>query len=543
MKKQFLALLLAGMLGLCGCSAVETPQEEQSAVEQTEESEIEKETETKPEPPDYSHFDIGGTMPVLSIETISQAEDVLNFVTQPVNDYVARSIRSWTPGYKMPPAPYYESCTITLTDAENAVLLDAADALVKVRGNWTTSYDKKPLRIKFTEPQNLLGMNDGADAKNWVLLASYKDVSLLRDKTALEIAGELLEPDGLYASDAEFVEVEINGQYWGVYLLAEYQQINADRVNITEAEKDYQGTDIGYFLEFDGYYANEEELYGFMIDYADNAPLTPYDGEGGDGRTVTVRSEHPRDGKQDVGYTIKSDVYSQAQHDFIAAYVDAVYDILYAAAYEDAAYVFNAETLSIGKAEDLTPQEAVERVINAESLADMYILSELTCDADIYWSSFFLSADFGADGDGRLTFHAPWDFDSAMGNKNRCADAQGYYAANILKDVNDVYETINPWLAVLMYEDWFQELIRTAWTDAYDSGVFDRAIAMIGTDTEQYADAFTRNYERWDNIRNNSAKSEMCRRAASCKTHEEAAAWLSEWLTMRVEFLNDCWHE
>ncbi len=543
MKKQFFALLLAGMLGLCGCSATETPQEEQSAVEQTEESKIEKETETKPELPDYSHFDIGGTMPVLSIETISQAEDVLNFVTQPVNDYVARSISSWMPGYKMPPAPYYESCTITLTDAEDAVLLDAVDAQVKVRGNWTTSYDKKPLRIKFTEPQNLLGMNDGADAKNWVLLASYKDISLLRDKTALEIAGELLEPDGLYASDAEFVEVEINGQYWGVYLLAEYQQINADRVNITEAEKDYQGTDIGYFLEFDGYYTNEEELNAFMIDYADNAPLTPFDGEGGDGRTVTVRSEHPRDDKQDVGYSIKSDIYSQAQHDFIAAYVDAVYDILYAAAYEDAAYVFNAETLSIEKADDLTPQEAAERVINAESLADMYIISELTCDADIYWSSFFLSADFGAEGDGRLTFHAPWDFDSAMGNKNRCADAQGYYAANILKDVNDMYETINPWLAVLMYEEWFQELIRSAWTDAYDSGVFDRAIAMIGSDTEQYADAFARNYERWDNIRNNAAKDELCRKAAQCKTQEEAAAWLSEWLTMRVEFLNDCWHK
>lgn len=542
MKKQFFALLLAGMLGLCGCSAWEPSPDSQPASEQTAETEKETVPETKPETPDYSHFDIGGTMPVLSIETANQSADVMDFVTKPVNDYVARSIRSWTPGYIMPPAPYYEACTVTLTDTDDAVLLDAAEAQVKVRGNWTTSYDKKPLRIKFTEPQNLLGMNDGADAKNWVLLASYKDVSLLRDKTALEIARELLAPDGLYASDAEFVEVEINGQYWGVYLLAEYQQINADRVNITEAEKDYQGTDIGYFLEFDGYYTNEDDLHGFMIDYADNAPLTPYDGEGGDGRTVTVRSAHPRDGIKDVGYTIKSDVYSQAQHDFIAAYVDAVYDILYAAAYEDAAYVFDADTLSIGKADDLTPQEAVERVINAESLADMYILSELTCDADIYWSSFFLSADFGAEGDGRLTFHAPWDFDSAMGNKNRCADAQGYYAANILYDVNDMYETINPWLAVLMYEDWFQELIRSAWTDAYESGVFDRALEMIEADTAQYADAFTRNYERWDNIRNNAAKNEMCRKAAQCSTHEEAAAWLSEWLTMRVEFLNGCWH-
>ncbi len=536
MKKTLYALLLAGVLGLCGCS--ETQPDSQPVTEPTTESV----TEAKPETPDYSHFEVGGTMPVLSVRTVKEGDDALDFVTKPVNEYVAQSIRSWTPGYKMPPAPYYESCTVTVTGADGTVQLDAAEAQIKVRGNWTTTYDKKPLRIKFTQPQNLLGMNDGADMKNWVLLASYKDVSMLRDKTAMQIAAELLEEDGLYASDAEFVEVEINGQYWGVYLLAEHQQINADRVNITEAAKDYQGTDIGYFLEFDGYYTNEPEMQGFSIDYADNAPLTPFDGEGGSGRTVTVLSEHPRDERSNVGYTIKSDIYAQAQHDFIAAYVDAVYDILYAAAYEGRACVFDREALSVTEAPDLTPQEAVELVVDARSLADAYILNELACDADIYWSSFFMSADFGAEGDGRLTFHAPWDFDSAMGNKDRCADAQGYYAANIVPDVNDVYESVNPWLAVLMYEDWFQGYIREAWTEAYDAGVFDRALEMIRTDTAQYADAFARNYERWDNIRNNSAKNEMCRRAAKCRTHEEAAAWLTEWLTERIAFMNECWY-
>ena len=534
MKQKLYALLLAGVFGLFGCAKAAPAMPDSQPV-------TEKVTETQPKLPDHSNFDIGGTMPVLSIETVNTAENALDFVTKPVNAFVAASIASWTPDYEMPPAPYYETCSVTVTGTDNAVQLDAAEAQVKVRGNWTTNYDKKPLRLKFTEPQNLLGMNDGADAKNWVLLACYKDGSMLRDKTALTIAHELLAPDGLYASDAEFVEVQINGQYWGVYLLAEYQQINADRVNITEAPKDYQGTDIGYFLEFDGYYVNETEMQSFLIDYADNAPLIPFDGEDGGGRTVTVSSRMVQNMGKEVGYTIKSDIYSQAQHDFIAAYVDAVYDILYAAAYEDAAYAFNAETCSIEAAQGMTPQEAVEAVVNVESLADAYILNELACDADIYWSSFFMSADFGADGDGRLTFHAPWDFDSAMGNKDRCADAQGFYAANAVYDVNDMYETINPWLAVLMYEDWFQTYIRSAWTDAYDSGVFDRALAEIQADTAQYADAFTRNYERWDNLKNNAAADELSPRSAKCRTHEEAADWLHEWLTLRVEFLNAHW--
>ena len=188
--------------------------------------------------------------------------------------------------------------------------------------------------------------------------------------------------------------------------------------------------------------------------------------------------------------------------------------------------------------------------MDVDSLADMYIISELTCDADIYWSSFFMSADFGENGDGKLRFEAPWDFDSAMGNKDRCIDGTGFYAANIVPDVNGgvsgggEYDTINPWLAVLMYEDWFTDIIREKWTDAYDSGVFSEAVDMIREDTENYSAAFERNYERWDNLRDKSAfGSELSKAAANCKTHDEAADQLADWLDKRVTFLNDYWHK
>ena len=105
---------------------------------------------------------------------------------------------------------------------------------------------------------------------------------------------------------------------------------------------------------------------------------------------------------------------------------------MYEAAYFNKALVFNDTYTAISETNDITPQQAVEKVVNVDSLADMYIISELTCDADIYWSSFFMDADFSAGGDVRLTFEAPWDFDSSMGNKDRCADGTGFYAANIV---------------------------------------------------------------------------------------------------------------
>lgn len=539
MKKAYRCILpLMTSLLLCGCTAqgntASSSGENENSVSETEKTEAVTEAPT---------YDIGTDIAVISIETKNQAEGVIDFVTKPVAEHVSKSIASWTPNYKMPPAPYYEECRVTVKDKENNVTLDRVDAMVKVRGNWTTTYDKKPLRIKFVERQNILGLNEGAQTKNWVLLAQYKDGSMLRDKAALEIARELYAEDGLYASDAEFVEVEINGEYWGVYLLAEMQQINADRVSITEAPKDYTGTDIGYFMEFDGYYTNESELQSFHVDYADNAPLTPFDGKGGNEKTITCLSEGRKDEKSDVGITIKSDIYSQEQHDFIESYVNNVYRIMYSAAYEDKAYTFNEDYSGIAESNDLTPQEAVEQVVNVESLADAYILNEIACDADIYWSSFFMDVDFGEGGDKKLTFEAPWDFDSAFGNKSRCTDGTGFYAANIVPDVNDVYETVNPWLAVLMYEEWFTDIIRENWTQAYDSGVFERVIDMINEDTTQYADAFTRNYSKWNNLVNNSAfRGELSRYTARCKTHAEASQYLCEWLGSRIEFLNEYWH-
>ncbi len=488
-------------------------------------------------------------MATVYINTVSTDSDAINFVTKPVSGHVSSQIASWTPHYVMPPEPYYEPCTVTLNDSEGNVLLDSLTANVKVRGNWTTNYEKKPLRIKFDEPQNMLGLNDGADMKNWLLLAEYKDRSMLRNKTIFSIANELYAEDGYYCTDAEFVEVYINDQYWGVYLLAEQQQINKDRVDITEAEEGYEGTDIGYFLEFDGYFYTEDELQRFHVDYNDNAPLTPYDGNGGGGRTSTCLPENQRDPCKDVGFTIKSDIYSEAQRDFIANFVNCVYKIMYEAAYNDVAYVFNSDYSAIEISEDITPQQAVEAVVDTKSLALAYIINELGCDADIYWSSFFMSVDFGPDGNKKLTFEAPWDFDSGVGNKARCETGRGFYASNIVPDVNGgpyhggEYETVNPWLVVLAYEDWYQQIIKECWTEAYDNGVFDRALEMIENDKIAYADEFTRNYGRWSNMqRGNEIESELCFKAKACLTHEAAANYLKEWLTTRIGFMNEHWH-
>lgn len=482
---------------------------------------------------------VGDSIPVIAITTKDQSDGVMKFVTEPVAEHVSKSRASWDWGYKVPAVPYYEACSVSVKDEDGSVLIDNADADVKVRGNWTTMYDKKPLRIKFAEKQSMLGLNDNAELKNWVLLGEYKDYSMLRNQVAFDLGEALLGEDGYYCSDYKLVEVVINGQYWGVYVLAEQQQVNKNRVAVTKPEENYQDTDIGYFMEFDGYYVNEDKLHGFYVTYNNNAPLTPYDGKGGSGKTI----ECLRGGTEDVGITIKSDIYSQEQHDFIASYVNNVYKIMYYAAYDEKAYVFNDDYTEIEETSSLTPREAVEEVVDVQSLVDTYIINEIACDADIYWSSFFMDVDFGEGGSKKLVFEAPWDFDSAFGNKNRCASGEGFYAANIVKDVNDNYKTINPWLAVLANADWYEAQVKQRWTMAYNDGVFDSVISSVKDASSKYEAAFTRNYDRWNNIVHNDAANELCAKAKKCKTEGEAADYLAEWLRIRVEFLNSNWNK
>lgn len=479
-------------------------------------------------------------MPIVNIQTKDSGSDAMDFVTKPVKRLVSEKIATWTPNYVMPPEPYYTDCSVSLTDIDDKLLIDAADAKVKVRGNWTTTYNKKPLRIKFEKKQSMAGLNGGSEYKNWLLLSEYKDFSMLRNRTAFQLAGEILGGDGYYAADSQLVEVYINGEYWGVYLLTEQQEIKDGRVEITEAEKDYSGTDIGYFLEYDGYYYDEEPLQSFKVNYRNDAELVPYDGNGGSGRKASPSAG----GMNDVGITIKSDIYSQEQHDFIENYVGNVYDIMYEAAYNNKAFVMSDDFKTVSETTALTPREAVEKVVDVRSLVDSYIIAELTCDADIYWSSFFMSADFGAGGSQKLRFEAPWDFDSALGNKDRCSDGSGFFAANIMFDVNGEFEVMcNPWLMVLMNQDWYQELVKERWTEIYNSGAFDRAYETIVSETERLEPAFTRNYDRWDNIRNNGAKNELSPAAGACSTQKQAADYLKSWLESRVNFLDSQWHK
>ena len=134
----------------------------------------------------------------------------------------------------------YLNVEVTIYEGENITL--SATGRAKGRGNATWSYEKKPYKIKFDEKQSPCGF---AANKDWVLLAEYCDKSLMRSAYMFELARTVGLP---YPQNYRHVQLYLNNQYVGLYLLTDQVEKKSNRVDIE---------DDGFLFENDNYYFME----------------------------------------------------------------------------------------------------------------------------------------------------------------------------------------------------------------------------------------------------------------------------------------------
>lgn len=96
---------------------------------------------------------------------------------------------------------------------------------IRLRGNSTANKKKRPFRIKLEEKSDLFGMGE---SKHWCLLANFYDRSNLRNKLSYDFGMDL----GLTGCESTLVNLVFNGEYYGIYQLAEVVRIDEGRVEI-----------------------------------------------------------------------------------------------------------------------------------------------------------------------------------------------------------------------------------------------------------------------------------------------------------------------
>ena len=75
--------------------------------------------------------------------------------------------------------------------------------------------------------------------KSWTLLASYLDQSFVRDKVGLDLGRRM--NNIAWTPDSRYVELFVNDQYRGAYLMTESVKIDGDRVNIRRDQRHDHG--------------------------------------------------------------------------------------------------------------------------------------------------------------------------------------------------------------------------------------------------------------------------------------------------------------
>ena len=226
-----------------------------------------------------------------------------------------------------------------------------SDVKIKGRGNTTWFQPKKPYRLKFDNKISLLG--ESAD-KSWVLLANYLDKTLLRN-TVVFYLGSISNID--YTPKSHFVELMINGQYYGNYQLTEKIKVSKNRLNIG---------DDGFLIEVDYYARTEADAVSFWTDNI--------------GNPLSIK-------EPDISY-------NDENFDFVKSYILKAEEVLFSDYFTD-------------------PGMGWQKYLDIDTFVDWYLICEIAKNAD---SRFVSSCYMNLKKGGKLKMGPLWDFDCSMKN-------------------------------------------------------------------------------------------------------------------------------
>lgn len=298
------------------------------------------------------------------------------------------------------------------------------------RGNatWNDSL-KKPYNIILQKPGDLLEMGT---AQKWILLANALDDTHLRNKIVLDFAKAI---DLAYSPQGEWVDLYLNGEYAGLYLLCERNEVHPQRVDLSTSGSFLASTDM------------EERLAQKRVDYikTDNQ--------------IALRLRYAAISKEQI-----RTLFQSAENAILA---------------EDGV--------------DPITKKNWKELIDAESWAKKYLLEEAFGNLDAGFNSQFYYYK-GKEKDEKIYAGPVWDYDMCMGNPSneglKCPFQ--YFAGRKHIWGNDV-----SWLFELYQKDDFEKLVKDFYVQ-YRAILIDMVENRVSTYAYNIRNAAYMNAQRWN---------------------------------------------
>ncbi len=366
----------------------------------------------------------------------------------------------------------YVKCSVSVINAEDPNYeISEQSGKIKLRGNSTAYLPKSPYKLKFDEKVDLFG---NGEAKTWTIIANYLDASLIRNYIAYSLGAAF---DNLnYTTSFEFVEVFVNNEYDGVYLVCEQIEVSKNRVDIDE---NYDSPDTGYLIEMDARAPQEgvENIDYFTVNSK------------GTVRNYAIKSPDPED------------------EDFTAEHVAYIKD-----------YIERCMTALDG--DDFNE---VMELIDVYSFADGYILDEIMHCVDVDFSSFYMYKDKG----GKLERGPIWDYDLSTGN---CS-----YSDNAV-DPEFLYASYQIWYGKLLEHDEFVEIVTNRLKEL--EGTISEVTEECYDYFMSCKETFERNFERWD-VLGKSSSTYTPEEIWQIETWKGHVDYVFNWMSLSIQNIKD----
>ena len=293
---------------------------------------------------------------------------------------------------------------------------------------------------------------------DWVLNASYNDRSFMRDFLAQTIAGRL----GLKNSKTKFVELIVNEEYRGVYVLMEKIKQGKNRVPISDLyPTENTGDDLtgGYLLK---------------IDKTSGSPSTTWKSNYVSGILANQKAEFQ------IEYP-KLGVITQQQVNYIKNYINNWEQKLMTDDMND-------------------PKASFRDYMDVSSFVNYFILSEVTRNVDGYRLSTYLYKDKESLG-GKIKMGPAWDFNIAFGNADYLngwmTNGFVYKAMENEASKNDAWQ-VPFWWNKLVQDASFRKALATRWKTVRSTFLNTNSIyATIDSAQVVLKDPLTRNFQKY----------------------------------------------
>tara|TARA_R110002096_G_scaffold52042_6_gene135760 strand:+ start:1662 stop:3017 length:1356 start_codon:yes stop_codon:yes gene_type:complete len=374
------------------------------------------------------------------------------------------------------------------------VTLYQGNIAIETRGSSSIGFPKNSYSFETRNENNEdldVSLLEFPEEEDWILNGPYSDKTLMRNMLMYDLSRDI----DRYASRSAFVELSINEELQGVYILLEKLKRGPDRIDIDKLNPDENsGEDItgGYIIKID-----RTDGAGSFFTSSFDPPFAT------EGQKMNFVFEYP-----------DPDEITSQQKNYITNYISSFESTLASDDFAD-------------------PVNGYLKYIDVSSFIDFFLMNELANNVDAYRLSTFIHKEKNE----KLAMGPIWDFNYALGNVDYCNSGDtNVWAYKFNERCGNHYQQVPFWWSKLLQDPAFVTQLQERWTKLR-SNQFSESKIMAKIDAYatllQETGAVDKNFSVWEvlgvYVRPNNYVGE---------THQQEVDYLKEWIENRLLWLD-----